>query len=48
MAYSDPDTSVLIELADDAPIQLFDLKMQQASIRPALEKRWIDILDHGR
>ncbi len=48
MAYSTPDTSVLIELADDAPIQLFDLKMQQASIRPALEKRWITILDHGR
>lgn len=48
MAYCDPDTSILIELADDAPIQLFDLKMQQASIRPALEKRWTTILDHGR
>jgi UDP-2-acetamido-2-deoxy-ribo-hexuluronate aminotransferase len=48
MAYTDIDTSILIDLPADAPIQLFDLKSQQASIRPALEKRWIDILDHGR
>ncbi|WOR16125.1 DegT/DnrJ/EryC1/StrS family aminotransferase [Hyphomonas sp. FCG-A18] len=48
MAYSDIDTSILIDLPADAPIQLFDLKSQQASIRPALEKRWTDILDHGR
>ena len=48
MAYSETETSKLIELPADAPIQLFDLKTQQASIRPALEKRWIDILDHGR
>lgn len=48
MAYSDPQTSTLIELPADAPIQLFDLKTQQAQIRPALEQRWIDILDHGR
>ena len=47
MAYTDIDTSILIDLPADAPIQLFDLKSQQASIRPALEKRWIDILDHG-
>lgn len=38
----------LIDLPEGAPIQFFDLKSQQASIRPALEKRWIDILDHGR
>ena len=47
-----PDTemppSMLIDLPADAPIQFFDLKAQQASIRPALEKRWSDILDHGR
>ncbi|MEM9377896.1 MAG: DegT/DnrJ/EryC1/StrS family aminotransferase [Pseudomonadota bacterium] len=48
MAYSDPLVSDLIELPADAPIQLFDLKSQQAQIRPALEQRWIDILDHGR
>ena len=48
MAYSNPDASVLIDLPADAPIQLFDLKTQQAQIRPALEQRWIDILDHGR
>ena len=48
MAYSETESSELIELPADAPIQLFDLKTQQASIRPALEKRWIDILDHGR
>ena len=48
MAYFDPSTSHLIELPEDAPIQLFDLKTQQALIRPALEQRWIDILDHGR
>ncbi|MEM9572036.1 MAG: DegT/DnrJ/EryC1/StrS family aminotransferase [Pseudomonadota bacterium] len=48
MAYSNPDASVLIDLPVDAPIQLFDLKTQQAQIRPALEQRWIDILDHGR
>ena len=47
-----PDTethpSPLLNLPADAPIQFFDLKAQQASIRPALEKRWVDILDHGR
>ena len=48
MAYSETESSELIDLPADAPIQLFDLKTQQASIRPALEKRWIDILDHGR
>ncbi|MEM6536035.1 MAG: DegT/DnrJ/EryC1/StrS family aminotransferase [Pseudomonadota bacterium] len=48
MAYSEPDPSLLIDLPADAPIQLFDLKRQQALIRPALEKRWTDILDHGR
>ncbi len=48
MAYSETESSELIELPADAPIQLFDLKTQQASIRPALEKRWVDILDHGR
>lgn len=48
MAYSDPQTTDLIDLPADAPIQLFDLKTQQALIRPALEQRWIDILDHGR
>ena len=48
MAYSDPQSTALIELPADAPIQLFDLKTQQAQIRPALEQRWIDILDHGR
>jgi len=42
------DTSILIDLPEDAPIQLFDLKTQQALIRPALEKRWTTILDHGR
>lgn len=48
MAYSDPQSAALIELPAEAPIQLFDLKTQQALIRPALEQRWIDILDHGR
>ncbi|MEO1187816.1 MAG: DegT/DnrJ/EryC1/StrS family aminotransferase [Pseudomonadota bacterium] len=48
MAYFDPSTSHLVELPEDAPIQLFDLKTQQTLIRPALEQRWIDILDHGR
>ncbi len=48
MAYSDRDSGQLIDLPADAPIQLFDLKTQQALIRPALEKRWSDILDHGR
>jgi dTDP-4-amino-4,6-dideoxygalactose transaminase len=41
-------TAQLVELASDAPIQFFDLKAQQASIRGALETRWTDILDHGR
>ena len=41
-------TTVLQDLPADAPIQFFDLKAQQATIRPALEKRWSDILDHGR
>ena len=31
-----------------SPIQFFDLKAQQASIRGALEERWTTILDHGR
>ncbi len=48
MADSEIDPARLIELSEEAPIQLFDLKSQQASIRPALEKRWTDILDHGR
>ena len=48
MAYAPSETATLIALPEDAPIQLFDLKTQQASIRPALEQRWIDILDHGR
>lgn len=48
MAYAPSETAALIALPEDAPIQLFDLKTQQASIRPALEQRWIDILDHGR
>ena len=47
-----PDTemhpSVLLNIPADDPIQFFDLKAQQASIRPALEKCWSDILDHGR
>lgn len=38
----------LTHLAEDAPIQFFDLKSQQASIRSALEARWSTILDHGR
>ena len=48
MADSEHAPVDLIELASDAPIQFFDLKAQQASIRPALETRWTDILDHGR
>ncbi|MEL7129527.1 MAG: DegT/DnrJ/EryC1/StrS family aminotransferase [Pseudomonadota bacterium] len=47
-----PDTELqtteLISVSDDAPIAFFDLKAQQASIRPALEARWTQILDHGR
>ena len=31
-----------------APIAFFDLKSQQARIRGAVEKRFTDILDHGR
>lgn len=38
----------LAHLPGDAPIQFFDLKAQQASIRGALETRWTTILDHGR
>lgn len=38
----------LKNLPDGAPIQFFDLKAQQAEIRPALEARWSTILDHGR
>lgn len=38
----------LIDLPDDSPIQFFDLKSQQAAIRPALEQCWLTILDHGR
>lgn len=37
-----------INPSGDAPIQFFDLKSQQASIRGALEQRWTTILDHGR
>ena len=48
MAYTETQPATLIDLPADAPIQLFDLKTQQAQIRPALEQRWIDILDHGR
>lgn len=40
--------NTLLDISADAPIQFFDLKAQQDSIRPALEQRWIDILDHGR
>ncbi|WP_084396039.1 DegT/DnrJ/EryC1/StrS family aminotransferase [Henriciella aquimarina] len=38
----------MIDLPAEAPIQFFDLKAQQAEIRPALEQRWMTILDHGR
>ena len=38
----------MIDLPAEAPIQFFDLKAQQATIRPALEQRWLTILDHGR
>ncbi|MEO9968787.1 MAG: DegT/DnrJ/EryC1/StrS family aminotransferase [Hyphomonadaceae bacterium] len=48
MADSEYSAAGLVEQAVDAPIQFFDLKAQQAGIRPALEKRWKDILDHGR
>ncbi len=47
-----PDTETfitpLLNVPADAPIQFFDLKSQQKALRPALEKRWSDILDHGR
>ena len=36
MAYAPSQSAALIELPEDAPIQLFDLKTQQAAIRPAL------------
>lgn len=48
MADTEGRTRHLIDLPEGTPIQFFDLKAQQASIRPALEKRWSDILDHGR
>lgn len=48
MAFTEIHSTELITLPEDAPIQLFDLKTQQASIRPLLEKRWTTILDHGR
>ena len=48
MADTETHPSPLLDLPADAPIQFFDLKAQQDSIRPALEKRWSDILDHGR
>jgi len=48
MADTEHLTSNLVDLPADAPIQFFDLKAQQASLRPALEQRWSDILDHGR
>ena len=38
----------MFDLPEGAPIQFFDLKSQQAQLRPALEKRWTTILDHGR
>ncbi|MEO0884138.1 MAG: DegT/DnrJ/EryC1/StrS family aminotransferase [Pseudomonadota bacterium] len=48
MADTEHYSGKLVDLPSDAPIQFFDLKAQQAAIRPALEKRWSDILDHGR
>jgi len=48
MPDSEQSAIQLVEQSADAPIQFFDLKAQQATIRPALEKRWTDILDHGR
>lgn len=48
MADTKHSAAGLVEQAAEAPIQFFDLKAQQATIRPALEKRWSEILDHGR
>lgn len=48
MADTEQYMGQLIELPASAPIAFFDLKAQQSSIRPALEKRWTTILDHGR
>ncbi|MEO1407951.1 MAG: DegT/DnrJ/EryC1/StrS family aminotransferase, partial [Pseudomonadota bacterium] len=48
MADTEHFAGKLVELPKDAPIQFFDLKSQQAAIRPALERRWSDVLDHGR
>ncbi len=48
MSHTAPDTSLLVNLPSAAPVQFFDLKAQQKLIRPALEQRWITILDHGR
>ena len=48
MADTEHHTHALVDLPADAPIQFFDLKAQQAAIRPALEQRWSMILDHGR
>ena len=45
---TDTMTNNLMDLPVGEPIQFFDLKRQQASIRPALEARWTTILDHGR
>lgn len=48
MAFTEIHSTELVNLPEDAPIQLFDLNTQQAAIRPQLEKRWSTILDHGR
>ena len=48
MADTEHSAGKLIELPDDAPIQLFDLNTQKALIRDKLEARWSTILDHGR
>lgn len=48
MADTERAPAGLNALPAGAPIHFFDLVAQQASIRPALEKRWSTILDHGR
>ncbi len=48
MPYAEADTSLLVDLPKDAPIQLFDLNSQKAILREKLEARWSTILDHGR
>lgn len=34
-------------VADDAPIQFFDLKTQAKRLRGDIERRWLKVLDHG-